>query len=551
MNCKFSWETSAPDEVDARAFAMAIDAFPLTAHEEREMGADMQVACMFVLDLLLQDPAWKLTLEGVPLRKLGRLTSYARALLGPSSEQMKRWLEKGKRPYESCLPASHPAPEEAQAHTRSRRRRGGAKTEPPAAAAVPAAGAVPVAEAAPAAEAAVEAEQVPAASPAVRTTRSGRAGLRVAVPTTAKGKGKKKVTPPPVCLPPSTCLPPPTCLPAPLSIPLPTCTGPSITLALPVCLPIPPVTLPIPSAPIPPPIPTTAIQLTAPMSLPAVTVPLTVSEPPAVRVTATEVTGEEQSRDPGFVPPAEVPAATVAAEPPVSGVGVITPDGGLSAGEGSVTCRSVQGCIPIITQALPIPILQPFMFPPSTIASHAPIITTPTISLQMASQPPPIPVCEPATLPLIPPPVPISQLPPPSGRGTTLDTGSVDLLLAAAQLLMADTTAPDPGAAARARLAARGAAASRADVVPPASTTAGQGPPAAEARAGTEGATEAGELDQAEGGAGAQAEPHVEEPESPTEAGAGEGGDASGSVPPAGVEEQAGTSIGGVTPGKC
>jgi hypothetical protein len=30
---------------------MAIDAFPLTAHEEREMGADMQVACMFVLDL--------------------------------------------------------------------------------------------------------------------------------------------------------------------------------------------------------------------------------------------------------------------------------------------------------------------------------------------------------------------------------------------------------------------------------------------------------------------------------------------------------------------
>jgi hypothetical protein len=35
----------------------------------------------------------------------------------------------------------------------------------------------------------------------------------------------------------------------------------------------------------------------------------------------------------------------------------------------------------------------------------------------------------------------------------------VDLLLEAAQLLMADTTAPDPGAAATARLAARGAAA--------------------------------------------------------------------------------------------
>jgi hypothetical protein len=238
------------------------------------------------------------------------------------------------------------------------------------------------------------------------------------------------------------------------------------------------------------------------MSLPAVTVSLTVSEPPAVRVTATEVTGEEQSRDPGFVPPAEVPAATVAAEPPVSGVGVITPDGGLSAGEGSVTCRSVQGCIPIITQALPIPILQPFMFPPSTVASHAPIITTPTISLQMASQPPPIPVCEPASLPLIPPPVPISQLPPPSGRGTTLDTGSVDLLLAAAQLLMADTTAPDPGAAARARLAARGAAASGADVVPPASTIAGQAPPAAEARA----EIEAGGLEHAEAGAAAQGE---------------------------------------------
>jgi hypothetical protein len=96
MNCKFSWETSAPDEVDARAFAMAVNAFPLTAYEEREMGADMQVACMFVLDLLLQDPAWKLTLEGVPLRKLGRLTSYARALLGPSAEQMKRWQRRVK-----------------------------------------------------------------------------------------------------------------------------------------------------------------------------------------------------------------------------------------------------------------------------------------------------------------------------------------------------------------------------------------------------------------------------------------------------------------------
>jgi hypothetical protein len=81
MNCKFSWETSAPDEVDARAFAMAIDAFPLTAHEEREMGADMQVACMFVLDLLLQDPATEevephllgpQSLEGVPSEEVGR-----------------------------------------------------------------------------------------------------------------------------------------------------------------------------------------------------------------------------------------------------------------------------------------------------------------------------------------------------------------------------------------------------------------------------------------------------------------------------------------------
>jgi hypothetical protein len=62
----------------------------------------------------------------------------------------------------------------------------------------------------------------------------------------------------------------------------------------------------------------------------------------------------------------------------------------------------------------------------------------------------------------------------------------VDLLLAAAQLLMADTTAPDPGAAARARLAARGAAAVGADVVPPAPVTAGQAPPAAEAGAVTE-----------------------------------------------------------------
>jgi hypothetical protein len=81
------------------------------------------------------------------------------------------------------------------------------------------------------------------------------------------------------------------------------------------------------------------------MSLPSVaaaTLPLTVSEAPAVRVTVTttevsglvgDVTGEGEIRDEGPEPPAEVPAATVAAEPPANGVGVITPDGGQGAEE--------------------------------------------------------------------------------------------------------------------------------------------------------------------------------------------------------------------------
>jgi hypothetical protein len=105
MNSPFAW-VPGPGSKEGRQLLMQGDE-TLTITEEREQGEDMQMASMMMLEFTTQahgqDDEW-LKMPGVPWKKFGRVVSYMRAALGPSSEQLTRWDHQERKPFEKKVP---------------------------------------------------------------------------------------------------------------------------------------------------------------------------------------------------------------------------------------------------------------------------------------------------------------------------------------------------------------------------------------------------------------------------------------------------------------
>jgi hypothetical protein len=142
MSHKFVWMPGTSGYVDPKFMSWREDARPLTLTEERVIGADIMAACAMMHEFINQPhDQTHMKMHGVTFKKLGRVTCYMQRLLGPSSEQIRRWRGHG-RPRDMFLEGEdsdvveppHVAPEEAEGS--SRRRRGkrskaGASTSPP------------------------------------------------------------------------------------------------------------------------------------------------------------------------------------------------------------------------------------------------------------------------------------------------------------------------------------------------------------------------------------------------------------------------------------
>jgi hypothetical protein len=105
MNSPFAW-VPGPGSKEGRQLLMQGDE-TLTISEEREQGEDMHMASMMMLEFTTQrhgqDDDW-LRMPGVPWKKFGRVVAYMRAALGPSSEQLTRWDQQERKPFEKKVP---------------------------------------------------------------------------------------------------------------------------------------------------------------------------------------------------------------------------------------------------------------------------------------------------------------------------------------------------------------------------------------------------------------------------------------------------------------
>jgi hypothetical protein len=141
MSHKFVWMPGTAGFMDPKFISWREDARTLTLSEERAIGSDIMAACAMMHEFIDQpQKETHLKMPGVSYKKLGRVTGYMQRLLGPSSEQIRRWRGHGRpgdRFLEEDSDVVEPppvAPVEAEGSSRGRkgkRSKAGAPTSPP------------------------------------------------------------------------------------------------------------------------------------------------------------------------------------------------------------------------------------------------------------------------------------------------------------------------------------------------------------------------------------------------------------------------------------